>query len=199
VVYDLPVGRGRKFANSIHPAANAVIGGWQLSAIFLAQTGPYMTPFVNSVDPSGSGSGVSRAQHPDRIGDGNISNPTWAQWFDTSAFVCPGLNTRVEGQCGIGIDPTSDAAPIGRFGTAGVGIIRGPGTINLSLGISKAFYLTERVKLEAGASFTNVTNHTNYADPNMNVTSTAFGQITSARPSELGGSRTGQVSMRLSF
>jgi hypothetical protein len=195
VVYDLPVGRGRKFANSINPAANAVIGGWQLSAIFLAQTGPYMTPFLNSntVDPSGSGSGLSRTQHPDRIGDGNISNPTWFRWFNTNAFVCPG------GTCHIGIDPVHDAAPIGRFGTAGVGIIRGPGTINLSLGVTKAFYLTERVKLEAGASFTNVTNHTNYADPNMNVTSAGFGRITSARPSELGGSRTGQVSMRLSF
>jgi hypothetical protein len=199
VVYDLPVGRGRKFANSIHPAANAVIGGWQLSAIFLAQTGPYMTPTVSGVDPSGSGSGVSRTQHPDRVGDGNISNPTWFQWFDVNAFVCPGLNTRVAAQCRIGIDPIRDAAPIGRFGAAGVGIIRGPGTVNLSLGVNKAFYLTERVKLEAGASFTNVTNHTNYADPQMNVTSTAFGRITSARSSELGGSRSGQVSMRLSF
>jgi hypothetical protein len=198
-VYDLPVGRGRKFANSIHPAANAVIGGWQLSAIFLAQTGPYMTPTVSGVDSSGSGSGVSRTQHPDRIGDGNISNPTWFQWFDVNAFVCPGLNTRNAAQCRIGIDPARDAAPIGRFGTAGVGIIRGPGTVNLSLGVNKAFYLTERVKLEAGASFTNVANHTNYADPQMNVTSAAFGRITSARSSELGGSRTGQVSMRLSF
>jgi hypothetical protein len=158
-----------------------------------------MTPTVSGVDPSGSGSGVSRTQHPDRVGDGNISNPTWFQWFDVNAFVCPGLNTRVAAQCRIGIDPIRDAAPIGRFGAAGVGIIRGPGTVNLSLGVNKAFYLTERVKLEAGASFTNVTNHTNYADPQMNVTSTAFGRITSARSSELGGSRSGQVSMRLSF
>jgi len=55
------------------------------------------------------------------------------------------------------------------------------------------------VRLEAGVSFTNVTNHTNLADPQLNVTSTAFGRITSARASELGGSRTGQVSMRLTF
>lgn len=199
VVYDLPVGRGRKFANSIHPAANAAIGGWQLSAILLAQTGPYLTPTVSGVDPSGSGSGLSRTQHPDRIGKGNISNPTWSQWFDVNAFVCPGLNTRVAARCRIGVDPRRDAAPIGRFGTAGVGILKGPGTVNLSLGVNKAFYLTERVKLEAGASFTNVANHTNYADPQMSVTSAAFGRITSARLSELGGSRTGQVSMRLSF
>jgi len=199
VVYELPVGRGKQFANSIHPALDQVIGGWQFSSIFLAQTGPFLTPTVGSVDPSGSGSGLSRTQHPDRIADGNISNRTWFQWFDQNAFVCPGLNTRVAGQCRIGVNPARDAAPIGRFGTAGVGILRGPGTINLSLGLTKAFRITERVKLEAGASFTNVANHTNFADPQMNVTSTAFGRITSARSSELGGSRTGQVSMRLSF
>ncbi|MEP7273510.1 MAG: TonB-dependent receptor, partial [Acidobacteriota bacterium] len=199
IVYDLPVGRGQRFAGSAHPAANAVIGGWQVSAIFLAQTGPFLTPSVGSVDPSGSGSGLSRTQHPDRIGDGNIDDPTWFRWFDTSAFVCPGLSTRVASQCRIGVNPALDAAPIGRFGTAGVGIIRGPGTINLSLGLTKSFRLTERVKLDAGGSFTNVTNHTNFADPNMTVTSSAFGRITTARASELGGSRTGQVSMRLSF
>lgn len=199
VVYELPFGKGRKFANSIHPAANAVIGGWQMSAIFLAQTGPFLTPTVSSVDPSGSGSGLSRTQHPDRIGDGSISNPTWYQWFDVNAFVCPGLTTRVANNCRIGVNPARDAAPIGRFGTAGVGILTGPGTVNLSLGVSKAFYLTEKIKLEAGASFTNVTNHTNLADPQMNVTSTAFGRITSARTSELGGARTGQVTMRLTF
>ncbi|HMV81757.1 MAG TPA: TonB-dependent receptor [Blastocatellia bacterium] len=201
LVYDLPVGKGRRFASGIHPAANAVIGGWQMSAIFLAQTGPFLTPFLGSnvVDPSGSGSGLSRNQHPDRIGNGNISNKTQDQWFDVNAFVCPGLTTRVAANCRIGINPTRDAAPIGRFGNAGVGIITGPGTINLSLGLNKAFYLTERIKLEAGASFTNVENRVNLADPQMNVISTAFGRITSARSSELGGSRTGQVTMRLSF
>ncbi len=201
IVYDLPFGKGRRFAKGIHPAANAVIGGWQMSAIFLAQTGPFLTPFLGSnvVDPSGSGSGLSRNQHPDRIGNGNISNKTQDQWFDVNAFVCPGLNTRLAANCRIGINPARDAAPIGRFGNAGVGIITGPGTINLSLGVNKAFYLTERVKLEAGVSFTNVENRVNLADPQMNVTSTAFGRITSARSAELGGSRTGQVSMRLSF
>jgi hypothetical protein len=197
LVYELPVGRGRRFASSIHPAANAVIGGWQLSSIFLAQTGAFLTPFVNSVDSSGSGSGLSRTQHPDLVGAAAISNPTRDQWLNVNAFTCPGLSVRTN--CRIGVNPATDAAPIGRFGTAGVGLLTGPGTINLSLGLTKAFYLTERLKLEAGASFTNVANRVNLADPNMQVTSSAFGRITSARTSELGGSRTGQVSMRLSF
>jgi hypothetical protein len=34
-VYDLPVGRGRKFGGNLHPVANAIIGGWQTNGIKL--------------------------------------------------------------------------------------------------------------------------------------------------------------------
>jgi hypothetical protein len=33
VVYELPFGRGRKFASSVNPVLDAVVGGWQLSTI----------------------------------------------------------------------------------------------------------------------------------------------------------------------
>jgi len=33
LVYELPVGKGRKFAADLHPVANAVLGGWQVSSI----------------------------------------------------------------------------------------------------------------------------------------------------------------------
>ena len=39
-------------------------------------------------DPSGTGAnvrGVIGTQRPDRIGDGNLSNPTGEVWFDRSA------------------------------------------------------------------------------------------------------------------
>jgi hypothetical protein len=75
----------------------------------------------------------------------------------------------------------------------------GPGTVNLSTGLSKAFAITERIRLKAGASFTNVLNHTNLGDPNLNIASGSFGTISSARSADFGGSRTGQVSLRLEF
>ncbi len=71
--------------------------------------------------------------------------------------------------------------------------------VNLSSGLSKIFAITERVHLRAEGTFTNVLNHTNLADPIMDVSSPQFGTITSARGSDFGGSRTGQVSMRLEF
>jgi hypothetical protein len=51
--------------------------------------------------------------------------------------------------------------PIGRFGNSGIGVVTGPGTINLSTGLGKTFAITERIKLKLEASFTNIFNHVN--------------------------------------
>ncbi len=39
LVYDLPVGRGKQFANQVNPVVNAVIGGWETTAIATFQQG----------------------------------------------------------------------------------------------------------------------------------------------------------------
>jgi hypothetical protein len=198
VAFDLPFGSGQRFLSSASPLVNGLVGGWQLSTILLMQSGPHLTPYYDGIDPSGSGSGViGRPQHPDRLADGNIDNPTRDQWFDPSAFACPGSTVRTP--CRIGVNPGTDAAPIGRFGNAGVGILTGPGTFNLSLGLQKSIPLSGGVRMEAGISFTNVLNHTNLGDPNMNAGSASFGKITSARTSDLSGSRTGQFNLRIRF
>jgi hypothetical protein len=89
--------------------------------------------------------------------------------------------------------------PIGRFGTSSVGDVVGPGTVNLSSGLSKVFDITARFKFRLEGTFTNVLNHANLQDPNLQTTSAAFGKITSARGSDFSGSRTGQISARLEF
>ena len=50
----------------------------------------------------------------------------------------------------------------GRFGNAGVGILQGPGTAAVSLGLAKVFTVTESVHLRFESTFTNVLNHTNF-------------------------------------
>ena len=42
-LYQLPFGRGRKFLSNSNGFVNAFLGGWQLSTIFLSQSGPFMT------------------------------------------------------------------------------------------------------------------------------------------------------------
>jgi hypothetical protein len=134
------------------------------------------------------------------VGSGVPQHQSRDNWVDRSAFICPGQTGWNPGDaCDIGGDPTSTQAPIGRFGNSGVGIVIGPGTVNLSTGLSKAFAINERIKLKASASFTNILNHTNLGDPDLDVTSSSFGTISSARSSDFGGSRTGQVSLRLEF
>ncbi len=199
-VYELPFGKGRQFMSNANRVVDGILGGWRLSNIFLIQSGPYETPYFNSGDPSGTGSGFQRPQHPDRIKNGTLSNPTASQWVDPTAFVCPASPGWTIGQpCTIGDNPASDLAPIGRFGNSGIGVVVGPGTFNLSTALGKSFAITERMRFKIEGSFTNVLNHVNLADPQMAIDAPSFGQITSARGSDFGGYRTGQVSARLEF
>ena len=39
VVYELPFGKGRKFATGLNPVAEALFGGWEINAIDTAHTG----------------------------------------------------------------------------------------------------------------------------------------------------------------
>lgn len=85
-------------------------------------------------------------------------------------------------------------------GNSQVGSIVGPGLINLSSGLSKSFSVTEGLRLKAEGTFTNVLNHTNLANPNLDLSNaSAFGTITTATGNENGSNRIGQVSMRLEF
>jgi hypothetical protein len=198
-VYELPVGRGRQYGSTMNKFADAVVGGWQLGSIFLWQSGPYLTPYFSGGDPSGTGSGViGRAQAPDIIGNPNSGSHTAGDWFNVGAFTCPGTPGWQPGTaCLIGNPGYGE--PIGRFGNAGVGTVVGPGTVNLNAGLSKKFAVTERVHIKIEGSFTNVLNHVNLANPVLAIDNTSVGQITSARPADFGGSRTGQVGARIEF
>jgi hypothetical protein len=198
-IYQLPVGRGRAFGSGMNRALDAVVGGWQFSSILLWQTGPYLTPYFSGGDPSGTGSGViGRNQAPDRAGSSSVSNPTASDWFNTNGYVCPATPGWQPGQkCLIGTP--GNGAPIGRFGNAGMSTVEGPGTVNLNAGLSKTFAIKERVRIKVEGSFTNVLNHVNLANPVMAIDNPSVGQITSARPADFGGSRTGQVGARIEF
>jgi len=214
MLYALPVGRGKHFGGNMNRLLDAAVGGWQISSIFLFQTGPFLSPYFSSGqgDPSGTGSGLSstasggalpgRSQKVDRVTgvSATPANRSVKGWFNKAAFTCPGNPAWTPGtSCTTGRGRAGDPAPIGRFGNTQNGSVVGPGTVNLSAGLSKNFAITERVSLRAEGTFTNVLNHTNLGDPNMNISSPAFGQITSASTADFGAPRTGQVSMRLQF
>jgi hypothetical protein len=169
-LYELPFGKGRSFLANSNRFVNGVLGGWQISTMTLLETRPWLTPLTSPTqDQSGTNILDRGAQlRPDRIGNGNISNPTPDQWFDINAFV-----------------PTPAGA--GRIGNAGVGILEGPGTIAVAGGLSKNFFLLERLRLRFQASFTNLLNHPNFLPPSTDVSSpNTFGKTSSVQIAENG-------------
>jgi hypothetical protein len=185
-VYDLPLGRGKKYYSAVGRAANLAVGGWRVTGVLVAQTGPWLTPYFPSSlsDPSGtfpSSRSVSQ-QRPDCVAgkSGYLSNPTTNQYFDVSAFSVP-------------------ASDIGRFGSCGVGILEGPGTTTFSMSAGKTFAITERIGLRFESQFANLFNLLNKDAPNTNVASSSFGQITQSQLVGQAGPRTIQLHLRLQF
>jgi hypothetical protein len=194
VVYELPFGKSRRFGSAWNPIADAIGGGWHLSSIVLLQTGPYLTATMSGGDPSGTNAPSRGTQRPDAVADGNLSNPTADLFFNRNAFVCPGRLQGASDQFNCNV------APIGRFGNAGIGTLVGPGTVNLSMGVGKSFRIAEKAALKFEATFTNLPNHPNLNDPgSTNITSIAFGRITTARGADSGGNRIGQFALRFEF
>src|SRR5215831_8342356 len=66
------------------------------------------------------------------------------------------------------------------FGNSGVGIFEGPGQDNVDLSLSKRFALhrpRENSLLEFRAEFFNAFNHPQFCDPDVELNSPTFGQI----------------------
>ena len=68
-VAELPFGKGRALASSLHPVAEALVGGWQLSSLVSWQSGDLLT--FGQMEASG---------------DPRIDNPTPQRWFKTEVF-----------------------------------------------------------------------------------------------------------------
>ncbi len=201
LIYQLPFGSGRHFSNSNH-AINALISGWQTSNIFEVQSGPWLTPYVSGIDPSGTGIGITGGRNmlPNKVGAAYPANQSAGEWFLGSGFACPGNN------CLVGTSAANP--PIGQFGDASVGSLQGPGTIDWDAAISRSIHFGERFNLTIQASFVNALNHLNLGNPDMNVTNPnnpatgecGFGCITSAQGLyTFAGAREGQFAATLTF
>ncbi len=199
-IWNLPFGRGRQFGNRWNRFLDALAGGWQLNNIFIWQSGQYLSPYFSGGDPSGTGSGIiGRDQAPDLVGNPNSGERTAANWFNANAYACPGTPTWRPGtSCLIGSAPAY-GAPLGRFGSAGVSTVTGPGLVNLNTGLSKYFSVTERMRIKVEGSFTNILNHLNLDLPNAAIDSRSVGVITAAAQANFGGYRTGQIGARIEF
>jgi hypothetical protein len=199
MVDELPIGKGRYLLGNANGVLNGIVGGWRLSTIFLVETGPFDTPFIQFDSSGNANNGFNR---PDLGGNPNNVHHTRTQWWDPNVFSCPGFPAGT----GLSNNTLNCSSVVGRFGNAGVGSMVGPGTVNLSLGLAKDFRITERVKFKFESSFTNLPNHPNFDDPRNNLTECAgspcqgtFGQVLASRKGDAGGNRVGQFALRIEF
>jgi len=207
LVDEIPVGKGRRYLGNANGVVDGLLGGWQLSTIFLAETGPFETPFI-FFDSTGNApfGGFNR---PDLAGNPNNFNHTSTQWWNANVFACPGRTPGQDLQSNALACPTQDASGkalprAGRFGNASVGSLVGPGTATWNLGLSKRFRVTERIAFKFESSFTNVLNHPNFDDPRQNLTESVngqgtFGKVLATRIGDAGGNRVGQLALRIEF
>ena len=73
------------------------------------------------------------------------------------------------------------ANPIGAFGNAGHLSLRAPGSFNgMDAAVARQFRLREALALHVRAEAFNAFNHPRFGAPNTSVSSSTFGQITSA-------------------
>jgi len=164
-VYDLPVLRDRGWLTS-------AFGGWRTGVIATFQSGPPFTVFSSVNQTNAFPAGTLRA---DLVGAPRLpeSERTLGRWFNTAAFAIP--------------------APF-RFGTAGRGILNGPGMWNIDASFIKSFALREWLRLELRGEFFNFLNHANFGLPGRSAGTPAFGVVNSA-----GAARSSQLAVRVEF
>ena len=154
--YELPFGRGRRWASDANPVVRGLIGGWELATITTLQTGLPFTPTMAASNLNNGGA----YQLPNRAGNGALPNDerTIQRYFDTSAFVAP---------------------PALQYGNSGINILRGPGFSSVDFAAHKDFGLwREGARLQLRVEAFNAFNNANFTLPEFRVGVPAAGTIT---------------------
>ena len=155
-LYEVPVGKGRRFLGNSSKFVDAVIGGWQANGSWSWMAGQPFTPSYRDCN-SDRDTGWCR---PNIVGDVSVSDPSQFGWFKTTT-----APLTANGQT----DGPWQRPQRGQFGTVGRNAIVGPAFGQLDMSFFKAFKLNEKQTLQFRAESFNFSNHTNLANPNSCV------------------------------
>lgn len=174
LVYELPFGRGRRFMSSTNGFMDAVIGGWQVSAINTAQAG---TPFNIVYNPN-SAQAVSpqisatyrgaNEYRPNRVAgvpvtqgrNVKLANTGYIQYINWSAFQLPAIK-----------DASGNV--LSPFGNGSRNPGRTPAFYETDLDLNKRFSTPiEGLKVEFRTELYNIFNHTNLYLPSSTLSGT---------------------------
>jgi hypothetical protein len=155
-VWDLPIGKNRRFLKDIPTALDYVIGGWQMNNIVTLQSGPVFDVTVNG-------------GRVDIIGDPTPTEAQRAQGIqlNRAAFRAP-------------VTPVFANDPNGpKFGSLGRNVFRGDFLEYWDAGLFKNIplgFINEQSALQLRISVFNVLNHVNRGRPNGDLNSDNFGK-----------------------
>ncbi len=202
-IYEVPVGRAKKFGSGMPRVLDAFVGGWELTGQLTLQSG---TPLVFGTDSfyDGKDFHLPRDQR------------TLDHWFDTSHFVkFPDKNTDISGYPawtgvfslpGANYQSTGpDDIKNGVYKDFGTFVRRYPtrwadaraSRVNeVNLGLFKNFKPTERTKLQFRLEAFNAFNHPRFGAPDTNPGSSNFGRVT---PAQENTARLIQMALKLYF
>ncbi len=145
-IYQLPVGRGNFVGKNMGRAADAVLGGWEVSGIAAFKGGIPIGIFGND-QPSYGGD-----PRPNVVGNVHVTHPTIHEWFNTGAF---------------------QFAPYGSFGNAPryFSDLRGPHFQNWDTALEKNWKFGESMRVQFRFETFNTFNHPNFYAPEAGATS----------------------------
>jgi len=169
-LYEIPVGRGKRFSTGNH-VFDYILGNWQINNIFTWRNGQNFTA-VDSADRANIGGGGQRAN---QVGSPHIGRKTLGEWFNTDAFALPALYT---------------------FGNAGRNTLQQQRLINLDTSIIRSFPFWREKRIEFRAEAFNIANHPVFGRPDNDVNSNTFGAINN---SQANSSRQMQMTARIVF
>jgi hypothetical protein len=153
-IYELPFGRGRTYAGGVHPALNALIGGWQVSGIYTYQSG----------SPLSWGNILYYGNIEDIVLPSD--QRTLGKWFNTSAPFEK--------------DSTKQLGSNVRTFPLRFSSLRSHETNNWDMSVIKKTLVREGKYAEFRAEFLNAFNHVLLPAPNTTPTAVAFGTISAS-------------------
>jgi len=159
--------------------------GWSLYPLITYRSGAPMTILAGlstrSTDPGPSGAGDQGL-----ILANQVAPVAYYDAHNTQTLANPNLGSGATGVGNYYFNPAAFSADFsslaaGQFtyGSSGRNLYRGPDRINIDLSLAKTTEIKERLKMEIRADFFNALNHTEFQNPNINIGSQLFGQISS--------------------
>src|SRR3984893_4388593 len=209
-IYELPIGRGKRYLTGAGRATDLLVGGWQVTNTITYGTGLPFTPSIGECGTiSDAGPCRPNVAGGSKIKTGVTQTSAGTFWFTPGAPLSYGLTPALAGldSCTFA-RPTSGPFSLpgcGQIGNAGIFSYRGPHAFYDDIALSKNFTITERVKAQFRFDAYNVFNHPVLAIPGNTCVDCggSSGQITDieadAAPGSPVGMRQLQFGVRVTF